>query len=92
MDRISDLNAKAEDIYNRAIEADNLNAAIGACRELRGILELYAKLTGELQAATINNIIISPEWLTLRTTILKALEPFPEARQAVIKAVGRVET
>jgi primosomal protein N' len=91
MNRVAGLNTKAEEIYSKALEADNLTAAVAAVRELRGITELYAKITGELTAQTVNNIIIMPEWLTLRTAILNALELYPEARQAVIEAVGRVE-
>lgn len=92
MGRIVGLNTKAEDIYSKALEAKNLNAAVAAVRELRGITELYAKITGELQAQTVNNIIIMPEWVRLRDAILYALEPYPEARLAVIAAVGRLET
>jgi len=91
MGRVAALNDKAEEIYIRAMEADNLAAAVGAVRELRGLTELYAKITGELQAQTVNNIIVMPEWVTLRNAILYALEPYPEARLAVIQAVGRIE-
>lgn len=69
MVRITALNTKAEDVYRRAIDADNLTAAIAAVREMRGITELYAKITGELQAQTVNNIIIMPEWVSLRRYI-----------------------
>ena len=92
MGRVTALNEKAEDIYKRAIKFKNLNVAIAAVRELRGITELYAKITGELQAQNVNNIIIAPEWVSLRNAIMYALELFPEARQAVIEAVGRLET
>ena len=85
------MNAKAEDIYTRALEADNLTAAIQAVRELRGLTELFAKITGELQAQNVTNIIVAPEWVNLRNVILVALEPHPAARQAVIEAVGRVD-
>jgi len=87
MERVASLNSKAEDVYKKALKSQNLNAAIGAVRELRGITELYAKITGELQSQTVNNIIVAPEWITLRNAILKALDPYPEARQAVIKAI-----
>jgi len=88
MGRVASLNAKAEDVYKRALKADNLNAAIAAVRELRGITELYAKITGEL--STVNNIIIAPEWVSLRSALLMALEPYHEARKAVLKAVGKL--
>ena len=88
MGRVANLNTKAEDVYKRALKADNLSVAIGAIRELRGILELYAKITGEL--STVNNIIIAPEWVSLRSALLMALEPYHEARKAVLKAVGKL--
>jgi len=90
MERLNALNDKAEEIYNKAMKTNNLNAAVGSVRELRGLIELYAKITGELQAQTVNNIIVMPEWVALRNTIMYALEPYPEARQAVIEAVGRI--
>ena len=91
MGRVSALSAKAEDIYARSHAENDLTTALQAVRELRGITELYAKITGELQAQTVTNIIISSEWMTLRSVILNALEPYPEARQAVLEAVRRLE-
>jgi hypothetical protein len=91
MGRVAALNAKAEDVYTKSLAAKNLFAALGAIRELRSIIELYAKITGELQAQTVNNVIIMPEWVALRSAILLALEPYPEARRAVIETVRRLE-
>ena len=91
MDRVAALNGKAEAIYSKALKAENLSAAIGAIRELRGITELYARITGELQEQTVNNIIVMPEWVSLRNVILIALDPYPDARRAVVEAVGRAE-
>ena len=91
MARVASLNTKAHDVYEKAMTAKNLTAAIAAVRELRGITELYAKITGELQSQTVTNIIVSPEWVNLRNAILIALEPYPEARQAVVKSIGKHE-
>ena len=88
MGRISSLNVKAEEIYVKAMKTNNYNAAIGAVRELRGLTELYAKISGELQAQAVQNIIIMPEWVNLRNVIITALEPYSDARTAVIEAVG----
>lgn len=58
-------------------------------REARGYLELLGKAldrirdTPQMQV----NILVNPEWISLRTTIIAALEPFPEARRAVIDAL-----
>ena len=87
MGRVAELDRKAEDVYTKAIEANNLTAAIQAVRELRGVTELYAKITGEIQQQTVN-IVVMPEWVVLRSAILKALEPYPDALQAVVNAIG----
>ena len=87
MGRVAELDKKAEDVYNRAIKSNNLTAAIQAVRELRGLIELYAKITGEIQQQTVN-IVVMPEWVTLRFAILRALEPYPDALQAVVDAIG----
>jgi len=39
----------------------------------------------------VNNIIVMPEWVSLRNVILIALDPYPDARRAVVEAVGRAE-
>ena len=91
MERVTSLNEKAESVYIKAIKSNNLTAATQAIRELRGITELYAKITGELTSQSVNNIIVMPEWLSLRNLILFALDPYPEARQAVVKALGEME-
>jgi hypothetical protein len=88
MGRIASLNTKAEDVYRQAIKAENLTAAIAAVRELRGITELYAKITGELQAQTVNNIIIMPEWVTLRNAILYAWSRTRRRDGQLLKPLG----
>ena len=56
---------------------------------LQGQLELIAKLRGELQEQTTVHVLIThPEWLTLRTAVLNALEPYPDARNAVTRAIN----
>jgi hypothetical protein len=42
-------------------------------------VELLAKLRGEIKERSVN-ILIHPQWIFLRATILEALEPYPEVR------------
>jgi AcrR family transcriptional regulator len=56
--------------------------------EARKDLELLAKLLGELQQEGTVNITVSPQWLTMRHTITMALEPYPQAREAVLEALS----
>ena len=54
-------------------------------------IELLAKLTGELDERAQVNIVLSPQWLTIRLAILEALEPFPGARMASGEACPGVQ-
>jgi hypothetical protein len=80
--------AKALGILKKAEDSNDYRTALAAIREARGTLELLARLQGELQdTTTVNVLVASPEWLSLRGAILAALEPYPAARAAVAKAV-----
>ncbi len=48
---------------------------------------MQARLLGELQDGTTVNLLVLPAWQELRTTILMALVPYPEARAAVAMAL-----
>ena len=67
--------------------ADPRELVLKTSERLQSQIELLAKLLGELDERAQVNILIAPEWLTLRTAILKALEPYPEARLALAEAV-----
>jgi len=58
-----------------------------ALREARGNLELLARLLGKLQETKVVNVLISPEWMSLKIEILNALSPYPEAREAIVEAL-----
>jgi len=60
--------------------------------EARNDLELLGKLVGKLESAPSFNLTISPVWVQVRAVILRALEPFPEARLAVSHALVTVDT
>jgi hypothetical protein len=90
--RADDLLASVRGLQRRALstlgkaeEAGELRTALLAIREARGNLELLAKISGELQQEGTVNLHLSPEYLEVRTAILVAVEPYPEAAQAIIK-------
>jgi hypothetical protein len=87
LDQVRDLQERALGILDKAEGAGELRTALSAIREARGNLELLAKLLGELDDRPQVNISISPEWLELRTVIVGALEPHPQARESVLKAL-----
>jgi len=58
-------------------------------------LELVGKYLGEFikhETHTSISILITPEYLELRTALIQALAPFPEARRAVAAALHRLES
>jgi hypothetical protein len=85
--QVQDLQGKALRILRKAERAGDLRAATGAIREARGCVELLGKLAGELQDGVTVNVAVLPEWQRLRGAILVAVEPFPEARAAIVKAL-----
>lgn len=58
-------------------------------REARGYVELMGKALDRIRDApqTQITIINNPEWVELRTLILTSLDHFPEAKEAVIRAI-----
>jgi hypothetical protein len=81
------LQSKTLKILLRAEGAGDLRTALSAVREARGNVELLAKLSGELDESPVVNVLISPEWLELRAVIVGALDPHPDARGAVLRAL-----
>lgn len=86
---VRELKVKALDILAEAQEAGDLKTALMGIREARSCLELCLKAEGQIKDGPQITIINNPEWVELRTVIIGALEPFPDARQAVIDAIRR---
>ena len=91
LDQVKGLQSRAYSILDRAEEAGELKTALSAIREVRGNLELLAKLLGELDERPVVNLTVSPEWLQLRAVIVGALEPHPDALGAVVGALERAD-
>ena len=87
LEQVRHLQAHALDILEHAEEAGDLRTALAAISQARGNLELLGKLAGELDERPVVNLNVSPEWLELRTVIVGALEPYSEARGAVLRAI-----
>ena len=94
MQRIQELETRADALYTAAVKKGDLLNTGRALKELREITSLYARLTGELntqQQVVHQHLHVSPEWAYLRSVILKSLQPYPEARAALIAALEGVE-
>ncbi len=84
--RVRGLQSRTLGILDKAEAAGDLRTALGAVREARGNVELLAKLLGELDERPVN-VLISSEWLELRAVVVGALEPHPDARESVLRAL-----
>jgi hypothetical protein len=95
LDRAEDLYRRASSVLDAAEEDGKASLSLAAVRELRGIVELLAKLTGELDErpqVQVLAVSTSPEWAATRAALPGALAPFPEAGAAVALALAEVES
>jgi hypothetical protein len=65
----------------RAVHDGDL--ALKAIDRIYRQIELQAKLLGELDDRPTLNVLVAPEWLAVRSALLEALAPYPDARAAV---------
>jgi hypothetical protein len=77
------LEADAKRLQSLAEDAGDLKTALHAIRELVRIIELQARLVGELNDSPTVNVLVTPEWTTLRAQLFQTLLPFPDARAAI---------
>lgn len=89
---VKSLYARMQKHLGIAETEENWKAVRAFHAEARNDLELLGKLVGKLESAPSFNLTISPVWIQVRAVILRALEPFPEARLAVSQALGTVDT
>ena len=89
--KIQNLETEAHRIKTKAEQAGDLRTALAGIRELTRIVELVARIRGEIDEHTTVNILVQPQWVNIRAVILQALEPFPESRVAVASALSQME-
>lgn len=65
----------------------DIELALKAVDRALKCVDLYAKVQGIIKDQPTVNITLNAEWINLRTTIIQALEPYPDARRAVIDAL-----
>ena len=88
MAQAGDLLAQMRDLQRRTLailsraegSRRELRTALAAIGEARRNLELLGKLAGELQQEGTVSLVLSAEWIELRTIMLRVLAPYPDAR------------
>ena len=92
LEQVKALRNKSMSLLLAAEKAGDLRTALAGVREARACLELLAEMSQAIDRRPVFNLLIAPEWLTARSTLLDALRPYPEARAAVAASLMRLET
>jgi hypothetical protein len=82
LDQVRGLHGRTLAVLAASEDAGDLRTALAAIGEARRNLELLAKLVGELDEAPRVSVLVSAEWVAVRTALLRALTPHAEARAA----------
>lgn len=69
--------------------ADPRDLVLKTADNLKGQMEFLSKLLGMTDDRPQINVLVAPEWLSLRAAIMGALLPYPDARAAVVDSLGR---
>ena len=89
-DLAGELVSVKEDVHRlkeKAEEDGDLRTALLGCDKALKALELQAKVEQLIQTAPTVNVLVAPEWIELRTRLLYALDAYPDARGAVLRAL-----
>ena len=91
LEQVRALRTKSLQLMLAAEKSGDLRTALAGIREARACLELLAELSQAIDRRPTLNLLIAPEWLVTRSTLLDALRPYPEARAAVAASLVRLE-
>ncbi len=91
LSQVQQLRDKAAAILDAAEQAGDLRTALLGIREARACVELLAEMEGELNRNPQINILIAPEWIAVRSLLMRALSDYPEARASVAAVLLEVD-
>ncbi len=84
---VQDEAAVVRELREAARTQGDIELALKAVDRALKCIELYAKVQGLIKDQPTINILVNPQWVELRTLIIQSLEPFPEAKEAVVHAI-----
>jgi hypothetical protein len=77
------INGASLSILEDARAAKDGTLALQAIDRIQKQIELQARLIDLIRDGDTINVVISPQWMEIRTVILTALQPYPDADRAV---------
>lgn len=84
---LSRVKADVHRLKERAEEEGDLRTALAGCDKALKALELQAKVEQLIQTSPTLNLRVNPEYLEVRALIVQALDPYPDARMSVVRAL-----
>jgi len=87
MGDVREMLERLEFFMDKAEDAEDGEAFKDYLGEWRQGKALLAKVAGLLQQEGQVNIYYNPQWIQIENTIINALQPYPEAREAVASAL-----
>ena len=91
LEQVRALRTKSLQLMLTAEKSGDLRTALAGIREARACVELLAEMSQAIDRRPTLNLLIAPEWLLARSTLIAALAPYPEARAAVAASLVRLE-
>lgn len=87
MQQLKAINAACLEVLRQARADGKHSILLRAVDRIARQIELQARLLGQIQETQTVNVAILPEWQGVRQRVLEALRPYPEAREAVVRAL-----
>lgn len=87
------VNDAAKQVLRDALEAGDGGLTLQATDRILKQVETQAKLIGLLNDGSVTQIAVSvgADWPAIRAALIRALQPYPDARAAVLEALDTVE-
>ena len=84
------INAASLQVLQEARSAKDGMLALSAVDRIQKQIALQARLLAEINEKPVVNIILTEEWQQVRTALLRALRPYPDAAVAVSDALASI--
>jgi hypothetical protein len=87
---LTESRARILSIYEKAMDSDDLRAAVSALQTEVSQLSLMGKVTGQFSDQSQVNVLVTGQDDPVMAVILSVLEPYPEIRQTLADALDEL--
>lgn len=91
LEQVGALRSKALSILLAAERSGDLKTALGGIREARACIELLAEMRQVLDRRPVLNVLLAPEWASIRAIILDVVRDDPARRRHVLDRLRALE-